>query len=350
MDNFVRKPAEEQRVFIEEAAAQRDLTPVIIEKDFWVCWTLKRLASAPELEGQLTFKGGTSLSKAYGITHRFSEDIDLTIVRTAPFVCDVSSPVDDGISGKERKRRADALKVAAQNYVQFNVMPVLSRVIETALGSTTGWSVELDHDDPDAQTILFNYPRSGGSGLDFNRGFAKAEAERSYIKPRIKLEFGARGDTEPSEFKQITPYLAETFPDELPDAGCELSTLAILRTFWEKTTILHALHHNGKLRDGMSRHYYDTLMLARSGIADEALNYPALLAQVVLNKNLMFPDKSARYDTAVFGSLRTVPNKAAIASLKQDYSAMSEMFMQEPPSFADLLAGMEALEEKLNLA
>ncbi|MDY0273593.1 MAG: nucleotidyl transferase AbiEii/AbiGii toxin family protein, partial [Advenella sp.] len=82
MDNFARQSSEHRRIYIEEAAARRDLTPIIIEKDFWVCWTLRRLTNAMQLKGQLTFKGGTSLSKAYGMIYRFSEDIDLTISRT----------------------------------------------------------------------------------------------------------------------------------------------------------------------------------------------------------------------------------------------------------------------------
>src|SRR3546814_9677604 len=78
MDEFARRPAEDRRAFIDEAAARRDLTPIIIEKDFWVCWTLRRLVMCPDLAGHMTFKGGTSLSTAYGIIARFSEDIDLT--------------------------------------------------------------------------------------------------------------------------------------------------------------------------------------------------------------------------------------------------------------------------------
>lgn len=67
MDDFARLSASERRVFIEEAAAQRDLTTIVIEKDFWVCWTLRRLGSTADLKDHVTFKGGTSLSKAYGI-------------------------------------------------------------------------------------------------------------------------------------------------------------------------------------------------------------------------------------------------------------------------------------------
>lgn len=122
MDEFARRPPEDRRAFIEEAASRRDLTRTIIEKDFWVCWTLRRLINCTDLSGHFMFKGGTSLSKAYGVIHRFSEDIDLTISKSAPLVCDVPSPMEDGISGKERQRRSKALKAAAQQYVATMVM------------------------------------------------------------------------------------------------------------------------------------------------------------------------------------------------------------------------------------
>lgn len=67
MDKFARRADDDRLAFINEAAARRDVTPIIIEKDFWVCWTLRRLMEVPVLRDHLTFKGGTSLSKAYGI-------------------------------------------------------------------------------------------------------------------------------------------------------------------------------------------------------------------------------------------------------------------------------------------
>lgn len=86
MDKFARLPNQERHDILQEAASQRGLTHIILEKDFWVCWTLKQLFLSPALSPYLTFKGGTSLSKAYGLIERFSEDIDLTISRDAPFL------------------------------------------------------------------------------------------------------------------------------------------------------------------------------------------------------------------------------------------------------------------------
>lgn len=350
MDNFARRPAEDRLAFINEAAARRDVTPMIIEKDFWVCWTLRRLMESPQIADKLIFKGGTSLSKAYGIIERFSEDIDLTIGRDALFIADTKPPTALDISGKERERRAKALKLAAQSYVKELIIPELTIAIEHALGTREGWSVILDQADQDKQTILFQYPRliaysdSGSAIGELSIG----EFKNGYIKPRIKLEFGARGETEPAETKIISSYLAQEFPEELTDAKVAVSTLAVERTFWEKVTILHALHHGTKLLPEMSRHYYDTMMLAAKGIDEVAMQLPDLLARVVFNKSLMFKDKKASYDTAKLGSLRLMPTDELRERIRLDYAAMDEMFMAGPPSFTALMEAIAALEAKLN--
>jgi Nucleotidyl transferase AbiEii toxin, Type IV TA system len=352
MDKFALRPNDDRLAFINEAAARRDVTPIIIEKDFWVCWTLRRLMATPILGDNLTFKGGTSLSKAYGIIERFSEDIDLTIGRDAPMIADTLPPMEDEISGKECERRTKALKAAAQSYVETIALPTIRAAIANALGTEKGWDVILDPDDRDTQTILFQYPRllnyGGGFGAGRYGDGNFGEGEAGYIKPRIKLEFGARGESEPVEIRTISPYLAQIFPDELPDADVRVSTLSVERTFWEKVTILHALHHGTKLLPEMSRHYYDTMMLAAKGIGDAAMKSPDLLARVVLNKSLMFADNKASYGTAVIGSLRLVPTDDLRARLADDYAAMAEMFMVVPPSFDELMTAIAALEAKLS--
>jgi hypothetical protein len=336
MDEFARRGDSDRRAYFEEAARRRDLTPIILEKDFWVCWTLRRLVRHPDLAGHITFKGGTSLSKAYGIIQRFSEDIDLTIRRTAAGLSDLASPMDEGISGKERVRRTEAIKAGARAFVGGLAHPGLQKAIADALDTTDGWTLELDPEDGEGQTILFHYP-----GAD--RSSAKA-----YIKPSIKLEFGARGDPEPFKMRPITPYVAEEFPDEFSDPGTAVETLRVERTYWEKATILHALHHNGKFRAGLSRHYYDLLMLDGAGVTPEAIAQAPLLARVVQNKMLLFTDRSASYETAVLPTLRLVPTDAFREALRTDYAAMSDMFMAQPPSFAQLLGGLTALQERLN--
>lgn len=336
MDAFAKKPFEERRAVFTEGASRRDILPVVIEKDFWVCWTLRRLFSSPQTAPYLTFKGGTSLSKAYDLIERFSEDIDLTISPDAPFLAEGKSPMEEGLSGKERRRRMDALKLNAQQFVANTAQASLKEAISAALGQQGDWQLDLDSGDQDQQTILFQYPRT--------------TTETSYIKPTIKLEFGARGGTEPQKQVAITPYIAQDFPKLFQQPDCVLTVLSVTRSFWEKATILHALFHGSKLRGGMSRHYYDTFVMDQKGIATEALADTSLLNQVVQNKSLLFKDSRASYETAEIGTLRLVPEGEVLQSLQKDYKAMHEMFMNTPPKFEKILEGLALLEKRINKA
>jgi predicted nucleotidyltransferase component of viral defense system len=76
--SFLTLPTDERRLYIDQAATRRNVSPVVLEKDFWVCWLLGLLFGS-EFAGSLVFKGGTSLSKVFGVIERFSEDIDLSL-------------------------------------------------------------------------------------------------------------------------------------------------------------------------------------------------------------------------------------------------------------------------------
>ena len=83
MDNFLKLSKEERGELVRETANRLSLHTTSVEKDFWVCLLLRELFALSEIGQQLLFKGGTSLSKAYHVISRFSEDIDLSIDRTA---------------------------------------------------------------------------------------------------------------------------------------------------------------------------------------------------------------------------------------------------------------------------
>lgn len=353
METFLALPEDRKQRIYEETSQELGLQkPLIVEKDFWVCWVLHQLFSAEELREHLTFKGGTSLSKAYSVIDRFSEDIDLTIGKNAPFLIDVADPMEGGISGKERGRRIDSLKANAQSFVTEFAFPVLEQKIKDTLGYYGEWNLTLDEGDNDKQTILFHYPKVMNYKRALTRlglsGAPMAENRDGYIKPIVKLEFGARGEIEPSASRTVTPYVAESFPELFKAPASNVHVLAIERTFWEKVTILHALYHGKKMRDRMSRHYYDTYMLVQKGVADATLNDHELLARVVHNKSLMFKDNKASYETAVPGSLRLVPDKEKQAELKQDYQAMNEMFMTDVQPFEEIVDTLAKLEARLN--
>lgn len=350
MDKFSALPDSDKIEAFEETGARLSIPSAIVEKDFWVCWTLKQIFENPQLAPHITFKGGTSLSKAYRLIDRFSEDIDLTISKNAPYLADGKDAMEDGVSGKERQRRIEVLKENAHRFVAELALPALQQSVAVRLSG--GWKLELDAKDPDNQTILFTYPRLMNYGMGYGMGSYGVgrfgEGQIGYIQPIIRLEFGARGDIEPNENKQIASYVAEAFPQLFDTSDCAVHVLTAERTFWEKVTILHALHHGKKMRERMSRHYYDTYILAQKGIADKAMPDVGLLEQVVKNKSLMFSDNKASYDTAVIGQLRLAPLPEAIEELRKDYVEMAAMFIQQAPDFDTMMQGIADLEKRIN--
>lgn len=338
MDDFARLPSKERLTYFEQAAAQRGLSAQVIEKDFWVCWSLRRLFSLSEFRDHLTFKGGTSLSKVYQAIERFSEDVDVAIERSFLGFGGENEP-ERGASGKEQQRRIRALKDACQAIISDRMMPQLSETIAGALRGETGWTLSLDPTDPDRQSLLFHFPPAITDGLS------------SYFAAWVKIEFGARADHFPIEQGTITPYVADEFADAFQDRETNVRVLTAARTFWEKATILHMLHHQPAGRNiapRMSRHYYDIFCLARSPVLDQAMATLPLLDRVADFKSVYFKAAWAKYQEARPGTLRLTPGEHVAHQLAADYVDMLPMFFSEPPEFQQILDSLPRLEEQIN--
>jgi predicted nucleotidyltransferase component of viral defense system len=102
---FLDRSREDQTAIIREVSARRGVSAVMVEKDFWVSWTLAILFAHPEFREQLVFKGGTSLSKVFNVIERFSEDIDLSV--SPEFVGIKEQWVEEAES---RNKRTDRMK------------------------------------------------------------------------------------------------------------------------------------------------------------------------------------------------------------------------------------------------
>ena len=337
MDKFIRLSEKDKRVYFEVAAADLNVMPQLIEKDFWVCWTLKEVFSLPKSGEHLTFKGGTSLSKCYGVIKRFSEDVDLSISRQFLAVHEPIEP-DNQQSGKENKRRLARLKQLCQEKIANTIMPELKNRINTVLSKVGLWSIELDPDDPDRQTVLFAYPSVIKDKIS------------SYIRQVVKIEFGARSDNWPVERKLVNPYVSRA-SSRIIIKGTPVRVLAVERTFWEKATILHMIHHYPHDKDlplRMARHYYDLFAMTNSPIYKKSLEKISLLKNVSEHKALFFKAKWAHYEEAKPETLRLLPREDQISRLKADYQQMREMFFEDPPAFEEILERLKMVEEEIN--
>lgn len=324
----------ERSELIDEVARRRNLAPAVLEKDYWVCRTLDLVFSLPGIGQHLVFKGGTSLSKVYGLIERFSEDIDLSFHRAYLGFGDPDQDPEAAPTGNNQRRRLEHLQAACIEHIRSTLLPALQIRLEEILGDRYDWSLEVDSSDP--QTLLFRFPR--------------AASTLSYIQPAVRIELGARSDHWPSETHSILSYLGESL-DQPTLGAATVEVLAAERTFWEKATLLHAECHrppDKPLPARYARHYHDLARLATSPVADRALADTKLRERVVRHKSIYFRSASASYHLAVPGSFRLVPDSSRFGELHRDHEAMSQMFFQPPPPMDAVLETLRTLEARIN--
>jgi len=339
MLDFARKPTPERFAVFEEAGERMDIGQHIIEKDFWVCWLLRLIFADPELGDHLVFKGGTSLSKVFGIIQRFSEDIDLSVDPDwLGFGGDTARP-DAAPSRSRFEKRARALEDACIAAVRDRFLPALNRHIATNLPGQPASALTFEVDEgTHSPVLLFAYPRAGQTGS---------------LRPQVKLEFGSLYDQRPTGTHTIKSLTAEVFPALFREPSCPVVALEAERTFWEKATVLHAEYHrpaDKPLPLGMSRHYSDLAALSRHEAGQRAVADLDLLARVRAHKQTYFHSGWAHYETAVPGTFHLVPSEERRAQIERDYRGMVDMFMATPPSFETIVAELEGMERQINAA
>lgn len=329
---FLELPADERRLYMEQAALQRNVSPVILEKDFWVCWLLGVLFGS-EFAGSLVFKGGTSLSKVFGVIDRFSEDIDLSL---SPEFLQLP---EAGASRNQANKWMKNAEAACGTAVEKQIGPTLEAAVEAVLEKAEGkWFEFVTDPATNSPVLLFHYPSTQPPGFE-------------YLKRSVKLEFGSLTDQQPTGRHPVRPLVADTLPAAFSDWQCEVVALEVERSFWEKATILHTEYHRPTERptpDRFSRHYADTAALARHPASAGAIDRDDLRKRVVAWKGQFFGSSWAKYDLAKPGTFRLVPPAERLPALKRDYDAMRDMYLSEPAAFDEVLAALKELEQRIN--
>ncbi|HBC86474.1 MAG TPA: nucleotidyl transferase AbiEii/AbiGii toxin family protein [Lentisphaeria bacterium] len=343
MDNVAILPESERRGLFSETAAKVGLArPSIAEKDFWVCWTLKQIYSLPRPYSNVIFKGGTTLSKVYGLIKRFSEDIDIAVDRSDLGFTGERDPASPGLGRKKRKALVEDLVDKCANYVKVEFQNALENKIRGILGSHGGtWRIEPSSSRKGS--LHFHYPRA----------FSEPAEMPGYAKPFILLEIGARAENWPVVDAKIRSYAAENFPSYFKEPECSASVLSAERTFWEKAFVLFRescpRHEESETKERVSRHYYDIVMISRSEIAEKALRNSKLIEAVREFDQIFFRRGWIDYENAKPGTFRLLPSENKLNALKSDYDSMvSEMFFGPAPKFEELVDELKGLEKKIN--
>lgn len=339
MKEFIGMSEKRRRLVCTETGAQLNLFEIAVEKDFWVCWTLGKLFDLPEWGQHLTFKGGTSLSKCWNLIERFSEDIDIVIDRDALDFGGESAP-EQAPSKKQRTKRLKALKEACQQCISDQIRPTLIESISSDLPDTLEWSLEPDPDDPDKQTLLLLYPTA-------------FPEQTAYLRRAVKIEMGARSDTEPVAFVEITPYIREAFPELLAEPGSDVRAVRPERTFLEKAMLLHEEtfrpEAKKKQRRSMARHYYDLYRMIQAGVGDESVRDLRLFHRIAAHRQVFFRYTWVDYTTLNPQELQLVPSADDLPAWQADYESMQqEMFYGEVPIFEDILKVVADFQNRLN--
>ena len=330
MKNIATISIEDRNDLFRNTANKVKMTEAIVEKDFWVCFMLDYLFHHCPWKEKLVFKGGTSLSKAFGIINRFSEDIDL-ILDWRVLGYDKDEPWEKRSNTKQALFNKEA-NMRAEKFLMETFMPTISEQLSDELQIPVHFYIE----ENDPQTVKFKYP---SSFLDHA------------ILQEIRLEIGALAAWTPAKLKTITSYAAQEYPNVFKQANTEILTVLQERTFWEKVTILHreAFRTPDKpFPERYSRHYYDLYRMSQTEVKETALADKELLEKVVDFKEKFYRCSWAKYELATFGSMKLMPPEHNLKTLYDDYEHMQNMLFGEKPSFDEILKAISNLENEIN--
>ena len=332
-ERYLELPHRDRREVLDVAASVSGRAAYLLEKDIWIVWVLQTLFGA-SIGTPLVFKGGTSLSKAYRVIQRFSEDVDLTYdIRTlAPdLVGDNPGALPVSWSQEQRWTKEVRRRLVAWTYDE--AAPFLAEVLDT---------VEAD-----------GKIRVEGSEL-FIR-YAPLNEGTGYVRPEVKLEFGARATGEPNTPMEVVcdaaPHVMNVeFPTAVP------RVMRVERTFWEKATAAHVYCLQGRLRgERFARHWYDLARLDSAGLTKCALTDREIANSVAAHKAMFFREKDASgnwidYEATVTGGLQLVPVGDSLAVLADDYARMVEdrLLYEEAEPFDVLMDTCQAIAKKAN--
>lgn len=328
---FIDIPADERKALLDNMQTMIGLKSAIIEKDWWVTAVLRALFELPYAQ-HISFKGGTGLSKCWGLIERMSEDIDIGITREYL-----------GFEGKLSKTQiSDKLRRAACSFVrerlQFDLKEqMLNDGIDAEQFNVRVNITPVTTTDPEVIWVEYK----------------PATDTVKYIPPVVKIEVSGRSMSEPIAEVSIESLIDKAAPNaKFHEPKFNVRAVLAQRTFLEKIFLLHEefAKGEGNIRiDRMSRHLYDVHRIMQTPIADEALSDNELYDTVIEHRKTFIGLKGFDYDTLRKPTLSILPPDSVYAAWKKDYETMQEeMIYGESVPFEKIISDLKELNDKIN--
>ncbi len=325
---WLNLPENTRRNIFRETATNRGLPAAVVEKDWWVVRTLEMIFDS-EISDHTVFKGGTSLSKAWQIIDRFSEDIDLALDRN--FL---------GFDGAISKEKVKKLRKESFRYISAVFFPWLkNKFRESGFTDVNIKLGEAKYSDQDPLLIEVYYP--------------ELTDPIPYVPSRVLVELGSRSLREPFTKKNIVSFVGENYSDRSwADQPILIPTVNPERTLWEKVLLLHEefAKTEDKVRiERMSRHLYDIEKFMNTCFAEKALNDQELFDQIVAHRKLFNPVRGIDYALHRRGTIGFLPPERLKKEWEKDYNEMMEnMVYGEKLTFDKLMERLNVFMQKIN--
>ncbi len=315
---------DEKLVMLQQTAEAKKVVEQAVEKDWWVSVILMAL-SKTSCADFLQFKGGTSLSKAWGLINRFSEDLDVAICR--PFF----DLPDNTMQQRTTIRRKSF------HYIKKTLIKEINKFLVSS--GINGFEIELVTTNSSSMvaTVEVKYKSILATVIE-------------YVLPVIKIEFSTMSLDEPYLEKEITTLVHSQYPEIDNEIKCLFKSVLPERTFLEKVFLLHEEYHKDNPRtERMSRHLYDLEKMMDSPFAESAIKNTELYKTIINHRQKFNNIQGFNYGTLFPALIQICPPEKLLKAWRDDYENLRESFIYDKSkkTFDELLARILELTNRI---
>lgn len=320
MSTWFQYNNDEKLVLLQQTATAKNILEQAVEKDWWVSAVLMALSKTTWAD-YLQFKGGTSLSKAWNLINRFSEDIDLAINRSFFGLLE------------ETKQQRTEIRRQTFHYIENTLITELNTILISNGIADFKINLVTKNSSSMITTVEVKYKSILNTVID-------------YILPVVKIEFSAMSLDEPNTEQEISTFIHSQYTEIDNEICCIFKTVLPERTFLEKIFLLHEEYKKENPRtERMSRHLYDLEKIMDSPYAELALQNKELYKTIIKHRQKFNTIENMDYQTHYPDSIEICPPERLLNDWKIDYENLQESFIYEKSkkSFDELIARMSEL-------